>query len=157
MTQRFFRKCNICLSYIEILKKFDGNQPHYRLNTIPIRYWDDYWFGKNGSYGDVFPHYWSVLSGYGYYLYYKATGNREFLKRARQCMMNCLCNINIDGSATCSYLFPGWVSGTAKIDRTTSMDFFAERKGSFANAFANDQDFALYFLMKMEFDLDFER
>lgn len=143
--------------HIDILQKFDGKQPHYRLNTIPIRYWDDYWFGKNGSYGDVFPHYWSVLSGYGYYLYYKSTRNRGFLNRARQCMMNCLCNYNIDGSATCSYLFPRWVSGTAKIDRSTPRDFFAERNGNLANAFANDQDFALYFLMKMEFDLDFER
>ena len=142
--------------HIGILKKFDGNQPHYRLNTVPIRYWDDYWFGKNGTYGDVFPHYWSVLSGYGYYLYYKATGDEEFLKRARRCLMNCLCNYNEDGSATCSYIFPARVSGTAKIDRWTPKPFFAERKGDFANAFANDQDFALYFLMKMEYDLDSE-
>ena len=140
--------------HLNILRKFDGMQPHYRLNRIPIRYWDDYWFGKNGSYGDVFPHYWSVLSGYGYYLYYKATEKQEFLEYARQCMTNCLCNIRENGSATCSYLFPEWVSGTAKIDRNTEEHFFAERRGGFANAFANDQDFALYFLMKMMFDLD---
>ena len=142
--------------HLNILRKFDGMQPHYRLNNIPIRYWDDYWFGKNGTYGDVFPHYWSVLSGYGYYLYYKATKKQEFLQYAKQSMTNCLCNIREDGSATCSYLFPEWVSGTAKIDRNTQKDSFAERRGNFANAFANDQDFALYFLMKMIFDLDGE-
>ena len=143
--------------HIGILRKFDGHQPHYRLNTIPIRFWDDYWFGKNGTYGDVFPHYWSVLSGYGYYLYYKATGSAQFLENARRCMLNCLCNIREDGSATCAYLFPHWVSGPAKLDRNTSDAFFFGRKGNYADAFANDQDFALYFLMKMEFDSGYDK
>ena len=143
--------------HIGILQKFDGHQPHYRLNTIPIRFWDDYWFGKNGTYGDVFPHYWSVLSGYGYYLYYKATGSAQFLENARRCMLNCLCNIREDGSATCAYLFPHWVSGPAKLDRNTSDAFFFGRKGNYADAFANDQDFALYFLMKMEFDSGYDK
>ena len=62
-------------------------------------------------------------------------------------------NIRENGSATCSYLFPEWVSGTSKIDRNTEEHFFAERRGGFANAFSNDQDFSLYFLMKMTFDL----
>ena len=68
-------------------------------------------------------------------------------------MTNCLCNIREDGSASCSYLFPEWVSGSAKIDRNTQNNFFVARKGNSANAFANDQDFALYFLMKMKFDI----
>ena len=140
--------------HLEILQKFDGKQPHYRLNTIPIRYWDDFWFGKNGTYGDVFPHYWSVLSGYGYYLYYKATKNAEFLKRAKRCITNCFCNIKADGSATCSYLFPHWVSGMAQITGKPKSKLFYERKGQRANEFANDQDFALYFWMKMQQDID---
>ena len=139
--------------HLRILEKFDGCQPHYRQNTVPIRYWDDYWFGKCGSYGDVFPHYWSVLSGYGYYLYYRATGRDRYLDRARRCMHACLANIREDGSATCSFLFPAWVSGTAQPYGKTVMGGFDARRGYFANAFANDQDFALYFLMKMEEDL----
>ncbi len=139
--------------HLQILEKFDGCQPHYRQNTVPIRYWDDFWFGKHGSYGDVFPHYWSVLSGYGYFLYYKATGKEAYLSRARRCMHACLSNIREDGSGTCSFLFADWVSGTAQPFGKTGEGIPYARKGHFANAFANDQDFALYFLMKMEEDL----
>ena len=141
--------------HLEILKKFDGMQPHYRLNTIPIRFWDDFFFGKMGIFGDVFPHYWSVLSGYEYYLHGKATGNAESLHRAKTCMENCLCNIYPDGSATCAFVFPQWVGGKAHfLGKQTNWDpgFQKQRKGAFADAFANDQDFGLYFLMKMDYD-----
>ena len=29
---------------------------------VPIRHWDGYWFGALRLWGDMFPHYWSVLS-----------------------------------------------------------------------------------------------
>lgn len=140
--------------HLRLLRKFDGNQPHYRLNTIPIRYWDDFYFGKNGTYGDVFPHYWSVLSGYDYYLYYKATKKEKWLRLAEQCMKNCFCNIRADGSATCAYVFPAWVKNGSRLTGKP-LDYkqpFILRKGAFADAFANDQDFGLYFYMKMQYD-----
>ncbi len=145
--------------HLRILRKFDGLQPHFRLHNIPIRYWDDFWFGKKGTYGDVFPHYWSVLSGYGYYLYGKLAADSEGLETARQCMMNCLCNIYADGRATCAYVYPAWVSGRAwcpqkYADITEALGF---RKGAYADAFANDQDFAIYFFMKMQGDLKSNR
>ena len=93
-----------------------------------------------------------MLSGYGYYLYYKATGDEEFIEYAKRCMENCLCNIYEDGSATCSYLFPQWVSGRAHTPGKPERKSCGERRGGFANAFANDQDFLLYFLMKMKYD-----
>ena len=69
--------------------------------------------------------------------------------------MNCLCNIYPNGRATCAYVYPEWVSGRAWspqkfADITEAVGY---RKGAFADAFANDQDFALYFFMKMRRDL----
>ncbi|MBQ5927529.1 MAG: hypothetical protein IIX01_06375, partial [Clostridia bacterium] len=141
--------------HLKILEKFDGDQPHYRLNTIPIRFWDGYWFGKNGTYGDVFPHYWSVLSGYSYYLYYKATGKNNYLVRAENCLKNSLCNIYADGRATCAYIFPYSLTGTTHLQGKEECDYVSieQRKGQYADDFANDQDFALYFFMKMINDL----
>ncbi len=141
--------------HLRILRKFDGLQPHFRLHNIPIRYWDDFWFGKKGTYGDVFPHYWSVLSGYGYHLYGKLTGDRGYEEIARQCMMNCLCNIYPSGRATCAYVYPEWVSGRAWSPQKHAdiTETLGSRKGALADAFANDQDFALYFFMKMQQDL----
>lgn len=48
--------------HLAALKRFDGVQPHYMLNNIAVRYWDDYWFGPIHSFGDTLPHYWSSLS-----------------------------------------------------------------------------------------------
>ncbi|MCQ2386447.1 MAG: hypothetical protein MJ078_07230, partial [Clostridia bacterium] len=42
--------------HIEILERFDGTQPDYHLNSLPIRHWDGYWFGKAMQFGDTFPH-----------------------------------------------------------------------------------------------------
>ena len=50
--------------HIEILERFNGNQPSFHLKEIPIRYWDDYWFGKFRLMGDTFPHYWSCLTAH---------------------------------------------------------------------------------------------
>ena len=34
------------LKHIKILERFNGHQPSFHLNEIPIRFWDDFWFGK---------------------------------------------------------------------------------------------------------------
>jgi len=120
--------------HLSILMKFDGSQPEYRLNKIPIRFWDDYWFGKGFTYGDTFPHYWSVLSGYCFHLYGILTQNAEYERYGRECIENCTCLFKDNGRATCAYVYPKSVNGV---------------KGRFADAFANDQDFALYFLLKI--------
>lgn len=121
--------------HLKILRKFDGCQPDHRLHNIPIRFWDDYWFGKRGAYGDTFPHYWSVLSGYCYYTYGKLAKNAEAVAVGTECIRNCTCLFKEDGSASCAYVYPSAVNGT---------------KGEFFDVFANDQDFALYFLWKIK-------
>lgn len=39
-----------------------GRQPHIRLHGFSIRHWDGCWSGQDRLFGDVFPHYWSVLT-----------------------------------------------------------------------------------------------
>lgn len=116
--------------HIENLDRFNGMQPDYHLNGIPIRYWDDYWFGKSSLYADVFPHYWSCLTARCWYNYCTSSGNTRYGKMAENCMRNCLCLFNKDGSASCAYVYPKMIDGN---------------KGEFYDAWANDQDFALYF------------
>ena len=123
--------------HLQVLHRFDGCQPDYHLHGIPVRFWDAYWFGKKRVYGDTFPHYWSVLSGYCYYTYGKCTNNTEALKAGEACIRNCTCLFFEDGSASCAYVYPYLVNG---------------EKGEYFDAFANDQDFALYFLYKVKKD-----
>ena len=117
-----------------LLDRFNGKQPDYRLDEVAIRHWDDYWFGKSATFGDTFPHYWNVLSGWCYYLYDKATGDGFTKLKAENSARNCLCLFNDDGSASCAYVYPYMIN---------------DRKGGFYDAWANDQDFALYFAIKI--------
>lgn len=120
--------------HLTVLRKFDGCQPDYHLHNIPVRFWDDYWFGKTQVYGDTFPHYWSVLSGYCYYKYGTLINNQECIRVGIECIQNCTCLFKENGEASCAYVYPSRVNGV---------------KGEFFDAFANDQDFALYFLLKI--------
>ncbi len=119
--------------HLKILKRFDGSQPDHRLHKIPVRFWDAYWFGKIRNYGDTFPHYWSVLSGYCFWLYGKLAHISEGEKYGRECIENCACLFTDEGRASCAYVYPNRVNGA---------------KGEYFDAYANDQDFALYFLLK---------
>ena len=118
---------------IDILSRFNGNQPDYHLYETAIRHWDCYWFGKAKLYGDTFPHYWSSLTGLAYLNYYKLTKSEVYLKKAENNLRNCLCLFRPDGSASCAYLYPYSVNGV---------------RGEFYDEWANDQDFALYYYLK---------
>lgn len=125
--------------HLSLLRKFDGAQPDFHRNKIPIRYWDDFWFGKEQSrvYGDTFPHYWSSLSGMCYWTYGKLTNKKEWQEYGRQTIENCYCLYKENGEGSCAYVMPWRVNG---------------KKGRFYDPFANDQDFALYFAMKITED-----
>ena len=121
--------------HLSLLRKFDGAQPDCHRNKIPIRFWDDYWFGKDQSrvYGDTFPHYWSCLSGACYVTYGKLTRKKEWCDYGKQTLNNCLLLYNDKGEGACAYVMPQRANGV---------------RGNFYDPFANDQDFALYFAMK---------
>ena len=135
--------------HILLLRRFDGNQPDFHLNAHPIRYWDGYWFGKKRMYGDTGPHYWSVLSARAYLKYWNLTGDESFRKQAERCMRNTLCLYNSDGSASCAYLYPV----TSRII-TADGDLVSCGHGEFYDAWANDQDFALYFILRHASDFE---
>lgn len=119
--------------HIEILRLFNGRQPSFRFCEIPIRYWDDFWFGKSRLYGDTMPHYWSCLSAHSFADYYNISGEAEYLSAAEECMRNCLCLFFDDGKASCAYM---------------SAYSYGGKSGNFYDEWANDQDFALYFALE---------
>ncbi len=122
------------LKHIEILEKFNGHQPSFHLNEIPIRYWDDFWFGKSRLFGDTFPHYWSCLTARAFKAYYNCSNKEEYKIAAERCARNCLCLFNEKGEGSCAYVYPFKVN---------------ELKGEFYDEWANDQDFALYFYLEI--------
>ena len=115
------------------LEAFNGNQPNFHLNEIAIRHWDGYWFGKREMWGDVFPHYWSTITGAAFYYYYLCTGDATYKERAENIVRNNLCLFFENGAASCAYMYPKKVNGV---------------KAEFYDPYANDQDWALvYYLL----------
>ena len=121
--------------HVELLERFGGHGYDYHLYENAIRHWDDYWFGGEKTFGDTFPHYWSVLSGYAFGQYAKATDDAEMARRAENGVRGSLCLFDMDGSASCAYVFPHKVNG---------------KKGKFFDPWANDQDYALYYALLTE-------
>jgi hypothetical protein len=119
---------------LNALESFAGQQPDYHLNNIGIRHWDGFWFGKNKFWGDVMPHYWSAITSDAYARYAAITGNKEYSNRAETIVKNNLCQFFADGSASCAYLYPAKVNG---------------KKTAFFDPFANDQDWALVYYLKV--------
>lgn len=117
----------------DVLELFNGVQPDYHLYEVAIRHWDGYWFGKKRMYGDTFPHYWSSLTANVYHDYARLTGNNEYMKKAEASYRGTLSMFNPDGSASCAYVYPVTVNG---------------EDAGYYDPYANDQDWALYFMIR---------
>lgn len=117
------------------LGAFEGEQPDARLAGIPIRHWDGFWFGRNRQWGDVFPHYWSVLSAAAYLeaapLYSDLKGGLE--ARAGRIFRANLVHFQDDGFASCAFVYPSCVNG---------------QPAHQFDPLANDQDWALVWLLR---------
>lgn len=122
------------LKHIKVLERFNGHQPSFHLNELPIRFWDDRWFGKSRLFGDTFPHYWSCLTARAFKEYYNCSGNEDYKAAAKRCVRNCLCLFNDKGRGSCAYVYPFKIN---------------DIKGEFYDEWANDQDFALYFYLEI--------
>ena len=116
------------------LTAFAADQPDVRMRQVPIRHWDGYWFGLLRLWGDVFPHYWSVLSAAVYLTWPRelvSATEAEWLTAAGQAILRAnLVNFHADGSATCAFVYPSAVNG---------------RPAHVADPLANDQDWALVY------------
>lgn len=121
--------------HLRLLIKFNGCQPDYRLYNVPIRYWDNYWFGKTRSsvYGDTMPQPALAHSAHCFYSYGVITDNEKWIKYGLQAFRSGLCLFNGKGEASNSYVYPERVNGV---------------KGQFFDPFANDQDGFLYLAYK---------
>ena len=129
--------------FLPLLEAFNGRQPDHHLHDIAIRHWDGFWFGRQKMWGDTFPHYWSVLTGWVFYRYWQATGAESYRQRGREILLNNLSTFRPDGSASCAYIYPDAVNGNS---------------GRLRDPLANDQDWALVFLMlAARLDPDFVR
>ncbi len=122
---RYLRGAETLLPALEALQ---GRQSNYRQYEIAIRHWDGYWFGKRQTFGDVYPHYWSAITGAAFHYYAKATGKLQYQQRAEQIARGNLSLFFENGEATCAFVFPRRVNGV---------------EAHYADALANDQDCAL--------------
>lgn len=124
------------LKHLTLLGRFNGQQPDFHLHEIPIRFWDDFWGGKSRTFGDTMPQFWSCLTARAYKNCFELTGNKSYLKIADECMRNTLCLFQADGTASCTYVYPFTCNG---------------KPGAFFDAWANDQDFVLFFALLYRF------
>lgn len=119
------------------LTAFAADQPDVRLRHIPIRHWDGYWFGLLRLWGDVFPHYWSVLSAAVYLSWPAELVSADEADRlaaaGRAILLANLVNFSPNGSATCAFVYPSAVNG---------------RPAHIADPLANDQDWALVYALR---------
>ena len=122
------------MKHIKVLERFNGHQPSFHLSELPIRFWDDRWFGKRRLFGDTFPHYWSCLTARAFKAYYNCSGNEAYKFAAEHCIRNCLCLFNDKGEGSCAYVYPFKIN---------------DINGEFYDEWANDQDFALYFYLEI--------
>jgi hypothetical protein len=119
------------------LEAFAGEQPHIRLRHVPIRHWDGFWFGRERLWGDVFPHYWTVLSAaaFGRIALARPKLAGRLRPRAEAIFAANLTAYFEDGSATCAFMYPSCIDG---------------HPAYFADPLANDQDWSLAWLLKEE-------
>lgn len=122
-----------CRLHIQVLERFNGCQPSHYLCESAIRFWDAFWFGKEPVYGDTFPHTASVHTSDAFLHYYWISGNERYKKRAICGARNNLSLFSPDGRAACTRLYPFRSDGA---------------RGEYNDAFANEQDGLLYFLIK---------
>lgn len=126
---------DVAKPHFNLLTQFGGRQPDYHLHDVAIRHWDGYWFGKDRMWGDVFPHYWSTLTGIAMHHWGNATNDISYVRRAEGIMRANLALFAADGSASCAWLYPLTVDG---------------RTGHYKDAYANDQDWALAHYLQIQ-------
>ena len=132
-----------------ILKRFNGDQSDHKWNCLPIRYWDGYWFGRRTLYDETL-HYWSSLSAYAFSLHTQVTGDNALRMQVKKILRNLLRLFFPDGTASCAYLHPYSVTMLNPDDS----EIAPARRGEFFDPWANDQDFALYYILRAEDETD---
>ncbi|GJC90373.1 hypothetical protein ColLi_13211 [Colletotrichum liriopes] len=123
---------------VEVLLRFAGKQPDYRVYDVAIRHWDGYWFGKDRTWGDTFPHYWSTLNAIALHHFSKAIRVPAYGKQSDGIIRANLALFTPEGRASCAWIYPRSVNG---------------RFAHYKDPYANDQDWALAHLLQIEDDI----
>ncbi len=136
--------------FIEKSNAFFAKQPDFHLNMIAVRYWDLYWFGKSKTYGDSMPQWLSALSAETYDFLCRTGFGKQYKYYAETVLMNNLCAFFENGFASAGYLAPYKV-----VQYSSNAEYADEWKkpgiafGHKYDSFANDQDWALYYAVKI--------
>ncbi len=136
--------------YIKRSNAFCSAQPDFHINNLAVRYWDLYWFGKMKTYGDTQPQWLTCLSAETYDFMYKTGFGEGYAKRSRDVLLNNLCVYSEDGFASAGYLVPYKVVQYTS-DASHSNEYMKPgvAYGNRYDDFANDQDWSLYYAVKL--------
>lgn len=99
---------------LQWLLAFGGPQPSVRLYAIGLRHWDGHWFGIGKQFGDVFPHYWTMLTATALARLPQPLRTPHTDALAHAIAYANLANINSDGSGTCAFMYPSSIDGQAQ-------------------------------------------
>lgn len=93
---------------------------------------------------------WSSLSAYAFSLHTQVTGDNALRMQVKKILRNLLCLFFPDGTASYAYLHPYSVTMLNPDDS----EIAPARRGEFFDPWANDQDFALYYILRAEDETD---
>lgn len=134
--------------YYQSAGSFYSFQPDYHFFGISVRNWDAFWFGKKRQFGDTFPHYWSCDLAETVAAKEKVLPTGTGMALIRSVLMGNLCLYRPDGFAANTYLSPYHVRFRRPEDNPGVVPDGAFY-GKTYDEFANDQDWALYFAVKL--------
>ncbi len=123
-----------------------GDQPDFRLNTNPTRYWEGYWFGSDMRYGDVFPHMWNADTTVTCYLWEKITGEKCHENRMLNNSRSVLSLYRADGFASHAYHYYFQFRGIDTMENNPyafkNIDTYW---GQYYDRWSNDQDWSIIY------------
>lgn len=130
----------------DIVSNFYALQPDFHCYGMAVRYWDLYWFGESHLYGDTFPQ-WLCANTAEFYKYYdKVFKKHKHARLIREILLGCCCVYDENGFGSCGYLYPDEVLAYSSNPKCKEPHRpLGRHNGRFYDAFANDQDWSLYY------------
>lgn len=130
----------------DIVGNFYALQPDFHCYGMAVRYWDLYWFGEAQLYGDTFPQWLCANTAEFYRFYDKTLHSMAHTRLIREILLGCCCVYEKSGFGSCGYLYPDEVIAYSSDPACREPHRpIKHQAGKFYDAFANDQDWSLYY------------
>jgi len=133
--------------FVRSVEAFAAQQPSFHGNMLGVRWWDMFWFGKSKSFGDTMPQWLCTCCGEMYMLLYEVRKDPELKRKGEAILRNSLCVYDEDGFGCAGYMMPYMVICKYPVEHEPSP--WKMPPGTFRgrkyDAWANDQDFSLYY------------